>query len=67
MELLRIRAVPRRCKQCKHLDDKALFAVVLRLYAGIHRELRNSTQIEDAESDTEFREQRRRKRNPSND
>jgi hypothetical protein len=47
--------------------SKALFTGVLRLYAAIHRELRNSVQPEDAERDAEFLEQRRRKWNPSSD
>jgi hypothetical protein len=49
---------------CKHLDGKALFTAILRLYAAIHREMRDSL-LEQQESAEEFREQRRRKRNCS--
>ena len=50
---------------CRHLDGKALFTGLLRLYATTHRELRESLLPEPSESIEEFREQRRRKRNPS--
>jgi hypothetical protein len=50
---------------CKHLDGKALFTAMLRLYATIHREMRESLLLEQKEPAEEFREQRRRKRNPS--
>jgi hypothetical protein len=51
---------------CKHLDGKTLFLAVLRMYAAIHRELRDSLATEEQQIE-EFREQRRRKRNPSED
>ncbi|XP_033610831.1 uncharacterized protein LOC111873085 isoform X2 [Cryptotermes secundus] len=52
---------------CKHLDgtSKALFTAMLRLYACIHREMRELLLEQKEESTEEFREQRRRKRNPS--
>jgi hypothetical protein len=54
---------------CKHLEGKPLFTAMLRLYAATHRKLRDSLQTEpDQEKATEeFREQRRRKRNPSDE
>jgi hypothetical protein len=36
------RAQAERTVLCKHLDGKALFTAILRLYAAIHRETRNS-------------------------
>jgi hypothetical protein len=48
---------------CKHLNGKMPFTVMLRLYAAIHREMRDSVLQEQEESTVEFREQRRRKRN----
>jgi hypothetical protein len=48
----------------KHLDGKALFLAVVVMCAAIHRELRASLLPEEQKSE-EFREQRRRKRNPS--
>jgi hypothetical protein len=50
---------------CKHLDGKAFFTGILRLYADIHREIRDSLQPEHEEQTEEFREQKRLKRNPS--
>jgi hypothetical protein len=50
---------------CKQLDGKLLFTVMLRLYAAIHREIRGSVLPEQEESTEEFRQHRRRKRNPS--
>lgn len=54
---------------CKHMDGKALFIAIVRLYAATHREMKRSlqnTQEEDpAQNNEEFREQRRRKRIPS--
>jgi hypothetical protein len=52
---------------CKHLDGKALFTSMLRLYAALHRELRDSAQPAQQSSSEEFGEQRRRKRNPSDE
>jgi hypothetical protein len=52
---------------CKHLDGKALFTAMLRLYAALHRELRDSILPAQQKSTEEFREQRRRKRNPSDE
>jgi hypothetical protein len=48
----------------KHLDGKALFTAMLRLYAAIHREMRDSVLPEQEESTVEFLEQKRRMRNP---
>jgi hypothetical protein len=50
---------------CKHLDSKALFTAMLRLYAAIHREMCDSVLPEQKELTEEFREQRRCKRTPS--
>jgi hypothetical protein len=52
---------------CKHLDGKALFAAMLRLYAALHRELRDTILPARQTSTEEFREQRRRKRIPPDD
>jgi hypothetical protein len=56
---------------CKHLDGKALFTTVLRLYALTHREMKlsllNTTVRDPAQGDEEFREQKRRKRIPSDE
>jgi hypothetical protein len=41
---------------CKHLEGKALFAAMLRLYAAVHREMRDSVMPEQKESTEEFRE-----------
>jgi hypothetical protein len=57
------KAEAERAVLCKHLDGQALFLAVLRMYAAIHRELRDSLLPE--EQPDEFREQRRRKRHPS--
>jgi hypothetical protein len=56
-----------RAVLCKHLDGKALFTAILRLYAAIHREVRDSVLPAKQQQTEEFREQRRRKRNPSDD
>jgi hypothetical protein len=48
---------------CKHMDGKALFTAVLRLYAAMHREMRESVvhhTEEDHAQNEEFREQKRR-------
>jgi hypothetical protein len=65
MELIS-KAGAERAVLCKYLDGKALFLAVLRMYAAIHRELRDSLVTEEQQTE-EFREQRRRKRNPSED
>jgi hypothetical protein len=54
---------------CKHLEGKAHFAAILRLYATTHTEWRGSLLPvpEQEEHTEEFREQRRRKRNPSDE
>jgi hypothetical protein len=51
----------------KHTGGKALFTAMLHLYATLNRELRDTVLSVSAEhkSTEEFREQRRRKRNPS--
>jgi hypothetical protein len=59
------RAEAERAVLCKHLEGKALYSALLRLYATTHKELRDSLQPELEEPFKEFREQRRRKRNPS--
>jgi hypothetical protein len=61
------RAEAERVVLCKHLDGKALFTAMLRLYAALHRELRSSILPAQQTSTEEFREQRRRKRNPSDE
>jgi hypothetical protein len=53
----------KRTVLCKHLGGKVLFTATLRIYAAIHREMRVSLLPEHKESTEEFREQRRRKRN----
>jgi hypothetical protein len=58
------KAEAERAVLCKHLDGKALFLAVLRMYAAIHRELRASLLTEEQQTE-DFREQRRRKRNSS--
>jgi hypothetical protein len=55
-----------RAVLCKHLDRRALFLAVLRMYAAINREPRDSLVTEEQQTE-EFREQRRRKRNTSED
>jgi hypothetical protein len=59
------RAETERAVLCKHLDDKALFTAMLRLYAAIHREMRDSVLPAQQKSTEQFREQRKRKQNPS--
>jgi hypothetical protein len=63
------RAEAERAVLCKHLEGKALFAAILRLYATTHTELRGALLPlqEQVEPTEEFREQRRRKRNPSDE
>jgi hypothetical protein len=56
-----------RAVLCKHLVGKALFTAMLRLYAALHREMRNSALPAQQNSTEQFREQRRRKRNPSDE
>jgi hypothetical protein len=60
-----MKAEAERIVLSKHLDGKALFTAVLRLYAATHREMRESLLPEETETPEGFREQRRRKRNPS--
>jgi hypothetical protein len=52
---------------CKHCEGKALYsyAGLLHLYAEIHREIKETLLWEQAKSNEEFYEQRRRKRNAS--
>jgi hypothetical protein len=59
------RAEAEKTVLCKHLNGKALFTAILRLYAAIHRDMRDSFLPEQKESSEEFREQRRHMRNPS--
>jgi hypothetical protein len=63
------RAESERAVLCKHLAGKSLFTAMLRLYAALHRELRDSVLSVSVghKSTEEFREQRRRKRNPSDE
>jgi hypothetical protein len=53
----------------KHLEGKALFTALLHLYATTHRELSDSRQPEPVQEEPkeEIREQRRRKRNTSDE
>jgi hypothetical protein len=62
-----MKAEAERTVLSKHLDGKALFTAVLRLYVATHRELRETLVPEEKEIPEEFREQRRRKRNPSDE
>jgi hypothetical protein len=64
-EQLVAKAEAERTVLCKHLDDKALFTGILRLYAAIHREMNATLQSGQVESQMKFREQKRRKWNPS--
>jgi hypothetical protein len=60
---------------CKHVEEQALFSGMLRLYATTHRELGNSlmqepsvvTERDPAQSTEEFREQKGRKRTPTDE
>jgi hypothetical protein len=61
------RTEAKRAVLCKHLDGKALFTAMLRFYAAHHREPRDFVLPAEQKSTDEFREQRRRKRNPSED
>jgi hypothetical protein len=63
------RAEAERAVLCKYLEGKALFAAILSLYATTHTELRGSLlpEPEQEEPTEEFREQRKRKRNPSDE
>jgi hypothetical protein len=56
------KAEAERAVLCKHLDGKALFTAMLRLYAALHREMRESDLPAQQKIDDEFREQSRRKR-----
>jgi hypothetical protein len=64
---LNARAEAERAVLCKHLDGRALFTAMQRLYAALHRELRYTVLPAGQKSTAEFREQRRRKRNPSDE
>jgi hypothetical protein len=59
------RAEAEKTVLCKHLYGKPLFIAILRLNAAIHKDIRDSLLPEQKESSEEFREQMRRKRNPS--
>jgi hypothetical protein len=63
------RAEAERIVLCKHLEGKPLFTALLRLYAATHTELRESLLQERGQEKAteEFCEQRRRKRNPSDE
>jgi hypothetical protein len=61
------KAEAERVVLCKHLNGKALFTATLRLYAALHRELRGTILPARQTSTEEFREQRRRKRIPSDE
>jgi hypothetical protein len=55
---------------CKHMDGKALFTAILRLYAATHTEMlsclvKPTKGVPAQDNDEEFREQKRRKRVPS--
>jgi hypothetical protein len=58
------KAVSERAVLCKHLDGNALFTAMLRMYAAIYREMRDSLQLGNQHSE-EFREQKRLKQIPS--
>jgi hypothetical protein len=62
-ELIAI-AEAERTVPSEHLNGKALFTAMLRLYAAIHREMLGPVLPEQKESNVEFRGQRRRKGNP---
>jgi hypothetical protein len=64
MELI-TKAQAEKAVLCKHLDGKAIFTAILRLYTTIHREMRESLLPEETETPEGFSEQRRRKRNHS--
>jgi hypothetical protein len=55
------RAETERAVLCKHLDGKVLFTAMLRLYAAIHREMRDSVMPANQQPNEKFREQRRRR------
>jgi hypothetical protein len=61
------RAKAERAVLCKHLYGWVLFKGMLLLYAALHRELRDSVLPAEQKSTEEFREQRRCKRNPSDE
>jgi hypothetical protein len=61
------KAESERAVFCKHLEGKALFAGVTHLYAATHAELSSTLKTEEEESPGEFHEQRRRKRNTSDE
>jgi hypothetical protein len=61
------RAETERTELCKHLDGKGTFTAMLCLYAAIHREMYDSLQLKQEESTEKFHQQRRRKRNLSDE
>jgi hypothetical protein len=67
---LTTKAETEKVRLCKHLEGETLITAILRLYAAIHREMVETLvqEVVDApETKEEFREQRRRKRNTSDD
>jgi hypothetical protein len=62
---LAAKAEAERTVLCKHLEGKALFTGILRLYAAIHRDMNETLQSEQVEPPKEFLEHKRRNRNPS--
>jgi hypothetical protein len=50
---------------CKHSESKALYASLHHLYAEVHRQMNETLLLEHANSNYEFREQKRRKKNAS--
>jgi hypothetical protein len=58
------KAEAERAVLCKHLDGTALFLAILRMHSALHRELCVSLLPEEQQTE-EFREQGRRKLNPS--
>jgi hypothetical protein len=60
-----IKAEAERAVLWKHLTGKALFTGMVHMYATTHNEMNKTLQPEVADFPTEFWEQKRRKRNPS--
>jgi prophage tail gpP-like protein len=65
--VLLAKAEAERVVLCKHLDGTLLFTAMLRVYAALHRALLETILPARQTSTEEFREQRRRKRNPSDE
>jgi hypothetical protein len=63
------KAETERAVLLKHIAGKTLFTAMVHLYAALHRDLKDTVLTVSAEhnSTEEFREQRRCKRNPSED